>query len=86
MLQILALATIPGILNQPLAVFLQATGLDRIVAIIMTVNVVIALVLIGVLSGLFGAVGAAVAALVTQGFVATALIVIAARHKPRFQR
>lgn len=84
-LQILALATIPGILNQPLAVFLQAIGLDRIVAIIMTVNVVIALVLIGFLSGLFGAVGAAVAALVTQGFVAAALIVVAARHRPRFR-
>jgi O-antigen/teichoic acid export membrane protein len=80
-LQILAIATIPGIINQPLSVFLQAMGRDRIVALIMSVNVVVALTLIGVLSARFGAVGAAVAALVTQTMVALALIFFAIKAR-----
>jgi O-antigen/teichoic acid export membrane protein len=87
-LQILALATIPGIINQPLAGFLQALRLDRAVAIIMTTNVIVVLALIAVLSALFGAPGAATAALVTQSAVAASLVVTAlsARARSRRQR
>ncbi|HEY1216765.1 MAG TPA: oligosaccharide flippase family protein [Bryobacteraceae bacterium] len=76
-LQLLALATIPGIINQPLAGFLQAVRLDRAVAVVMTSNVIIVLGLIAALSSAFGAVGAAMAALVTQTLVALAFAAIA---------
>ena len=76
-LRILALATIPGIVNQPVSVFLQSMGLDRPVAIIMGANVIIVLVLIAVFVPIAGAIGAAIAALVTQTAVAIALVLVA---------
>lgn len=73
-LRILALATIPGIINQPLSVFLQAVSKERVVAIVMVVNVSVVLVSIALVAPQFGAAGAAAVALVTQSGVAVALL------------
>lgn len=72
-LRILALATIPGIINQPLSVFLQAVSKERLVAIVMVVNVLVVLVSIALVAPHFGAAGAAAVALITQSAVAIAL-------------
>jgi len=65
-LQILALGTIPGILNQPLATFLQAIGRDRVVSFVVMGSVVLQLGLILLLAGPFGALGAAGSMLIVQ--------------------
>ncbi len=72
-LRLLALATIPGIVNQPLAVFLQAVGRERVVALIMAVNVALVLGAIALVAPSHGAQGAAAVALITQAAVAIAL-------------
>ncbi|MFF1881321.1 lipopolysaccharide biosynthesis protein [Pseudarthrobacter sp. NPDC058196] len=65
-LQVLALGTIPAIVNQPLFVFLQARGLDKSVAFLATSVVFVQLALVAVLASVLGALGAAVAAAGSQ--------------------
>ncbi len=82
-LQILALGTIPAVLNQPIAVFLQARGHDRVVAAVVTFGVLIQLALTIVLSQRFGAVGSAWAYVVLQVGVLGCLLLVAARRAGR---
>ncbi|MFZ7086697.1 lipopolysaccharide biosynthesis protein [Curtobacterium sp. RRHDQ10] len=65
-LSLLAVGTIPAIANQPLSSFLQARGHDRYVGIVTLSSVAIQLVLVAVISGSFGAVGAGWAYLALQ--------------------
>ena len=72
-LRILALGTIPAILNQPLVVFLQALGHDRIVSFITLGSVVCQLAMVALITSLLGALGAAVAFAGLQVFVLAGL-------------
>ena len=79
-LQILAVGTIPAILNQPMYAALQARGLDRVAALIYLAAVVAQLGLIVILGVGLGALGAAIAFCVLQGamLVAFALAMVRA--------
>lgn len=70
-LKVLALGTIPAILNQPLAVFLQSLGQDRIVSFITLGSVVCQLALVAFIASMFGALGAAL------GFAAVQVLILA---------
>lgn len=72
-LQVLAAAAIPGILNQPLATFMQAMRFDRIVSAIVAVAVGIQLALVALLASPLGAMGAALSLLVAQSMMCLAL-------------
>ncbi|MEN2740513.1 polysaccharide biosynthesis C-terminal domain-containing protein [Microbacterium sp. X-17] len=61
LLQLLALGTIPAVLNQPLAAILQARNHDRGVAVIMLMAVALQLIGVAVLGSIAGAIGAAIA-------------------------
>lgn len=76
-LRILALATIPGIVNQPVSAFLQSMGREKPVSIIMVTNVLVLLLLVASIVPRLGATGAALAVLVTQTVVAAALVGVA---------
>ncbi|WP_211879769.1 glycosyltransferase [Pseudarthrobacter albicanus] len=80
-LQILALGTIPAIANQPLFVFLQARGLDKPVSFLAMINVVVQLGLVAILSAYMGAIGAALAAAVSQLVMLVGLITIVAVNR-----
>lgn len=73
-LQLLALACIPMIVNQPLSVFLQAMGYDRVVARANILAIVMQLLLVASLAVVWGAVGAAVSLLATQAFLSVFLM------------
>ncbi|TCK20929.1 lipopolysaccharide biosynthesis protein [Pseudonocardia endophytica] len=65
-LQILALGTIPAVLNQPMAVFLQARHFDRFVSVVIGIGVGVQLTSLIGLIPLMGALSAAVAFLLAQ--------------------
>lgn len=65
-LQLLAIGTIPAILNQVLAAGLQARGFDRQVAITNMTGVILQLIFIICVSGVGGAIAAAVAYCILQ--------------------
>jgi O-antigen/teichoic acid export membrane protein len=75
-LRILALGTIPAVLNQPLAGALQAVGRERSVALLIAVGVGLQLLVIAVFGAGFGAVGAAYAFLFLQSGLLIALVVL----------
>jgi O-antigen/teichoic acid export membrane protein len=75
-LQILAIACIPMIVNQPLSVFLQARGQDRIVAVANVATIVTQLLLVAGLASIAGATGAASALAGTQTLLSIFLISI----------
>ncbi|WP_185022662.1 lipopolysaccharide biosynthesis protein [Curtobacterium sp. PhB115] len=57
-LALLALGTIPAVINQPCAAFLQARGFDRYVGRVTLLAAVAQLIAVGLLGHLFGAIGA----------------------------
>lgn len=61
LLQLLALGTIPAILNQPLATALQARRHDRLVSNLVVSAVLIQLLLVSILGTLLGSIGAGIA-------------------------
>lgn len=73
-LQLLAAGTIPAILNQPLAAALQARRYDHLVAFVYLSCVCVQLVLVGVLGGTYGAIGAALAFVILQSVLLGALV------------
>lgn len=77
-LQALAVATMVGIINQPLVVFLQARGYDRPVAWLMGCTVAMQLCLVALLGSRFGSIGAALAiiALQTMLFICSMVLVV----------
>lgn len=75
-LQIMALGTLPALLNQPLAVFSQMRGSDRPVGIATAIAVAVRLTLVGILGLGLGSVGGAWAYLATQALLLVALVVI----------
>lgn len=77
--QVMALGTIPALLNQPLAVFSQMRGGDRAVGVVTAVGISIRLVSAFALSAAFGAVGGAFAFAISQVVLLVGLSVILAR-------
>ncbi|MDF2045937.1 oligosaccharide flippase family protein [Microbacterium sp. Kw_RZR3] len=73
-LQLLAVGTIPAIINQPLAAALQARRYDHLVASVYLASVVIQLGLVFSLGGTLGALGAAIAFCVLQVLMLLSLI------------
>ncbi|WP_322759312.1 lipopolysaccharide biosynthesis protein [Frankia sp. Cr2] len=65
-LALLALGVIPGIVNQPLAMFLQARGSEVYASATLAIAMPLHLVLVGVLATFHGAAGAACGLLVAQ--------------------
>jgi O-antigen/teichoic acid export membrane protein len=74
-LQLLAIGTIPAIVNQPLAIFLQSMGHDKIVSAITVSSVFVQLGLLAALSSAHGAAGAAGAFVLLQFMVLILLLV-----------
>jgi len=79
-LQLLAIGTIPAIINQPIAAFLQAVGKDRIVSYIVVGSVAMQLVLILTLGTIVGAVGAGIALVIVQFTLLALLSVVVVRE------
>jgi O-antigen/teichoic acid export membrane protein len=77
LLQLLALGTIPAILNQPLATALQARRHDRVVALLVAFAVALQLFLVAVLGASFGALAAGVAFCALQFSLLAALSLVA---------
>lgn len=84
-LQVLALGTIPAIVNQPLFIFLQARGLDRPVSFVTLAVVFVQLALVAILSGLLGALGAALAAATSQIILLLGLSVLVKTTAGKFK-
>jgi O-antigen/teichoic acid export membrane protein len=85
-LRLLAIATIPAIVNQICAVSLQSLGHDRAVAGMVSGAVLVQLVLVCVLASAHGALGAGVALLIMQCTLMLALlayIAVVRRAAPR---
>ncbi|KRF05093.1 hypothetical protein ASH00_11670 [Arthrobacter sp. Soil782] len=82
-LTILALAAIPGVLNQPLFVALQYLGRDRAAAFVLSFLVVLQLVLVALLAPSLGAVACALAVLSSQTAQLAAFLLIAVRELKR---
>ncbi len=86
-LQLLAIGTIPAVLNQPLATFLQSIGHDRLMAWLLLASIPAYLGLVAVLGPHFGAIGAGIAFIATQTALLAVLIVTLVRllnraHEP----
>ena len=78
-LRLLALGTIPAILNQPMATALQARGHDRAVALTFSVSVAAQLILVGSLGHAYGAVGAGLAFCALQTILSASLVTVLLR-------
>jgi O-antigen/teichoic acid export membrane protein len=78
-LQILALSTIPAILNQPLSVILQSMGHDRLVSFVMVGSVGLQLSAVAIAAPAYGAVGAAISFGFVQLSILISLLMIAGR-------
>lgn len=72
-LQLLAIAVIPAIVSQPIAVFLQSMGKDRAVSGVIVLGVGIQLGLLAVLTPLYGVTGAAFGIVVSQLLISLSL-------------
>ncbi|WP_169078845.1 lipopolysaccharide biosynthesis protein [Microcella alkalica] len=70
-LQVLALGTIPAILNQPMAVALQTHGMDRAVAVITTSSAFARLAIVASFAVAMGALAASWAFAITQMFASS---------------
>ncbi|MBG6237083.1 O-antigen/teichoic acid export membrane protein [Mycetocola sp. CAN_C7] len=82
-LRFLALGTIPAILNQPLAVFLQSMGHDKPVAFVTMTSVALQLAFVVFFGAMFGAAGAAIGFGVVQLLNLVSLASIAWVTAPR---
>ena len=84
-LQLLALGTIPAVLNQPLATFLQSIGHDRLMAWLLLASIPGYLGLVALLGPRFGAVGTGFAFIATQTTLFVVLLVVLLRllHRTR---
>jgi O-antigen/teichoic acid export membrane protein len=77
LLRILALATIPVIINQPLYVFLQSLGHDRPVSAIALISVSVQLIIVAILAPSLGAVAGPIALAVSQVMMLVGLVAAA---------
>ncbi|WP_075872333.1 oligosaccharide flippase family protein [Kocuria sp. CNJ-770] len=82
-LAILAIATIPALINQPLYVFCQAMHLQKQVAFIVTGSVTLQLLLCAILGYIYAETGAAVSLAISQFLMLTCLIILIVRHETR---
>ncbi|MDQ0734048.1 lipopolysaccharide biosynthesis protein [Arthrobacter agilis] len=79
-LTILAIAAIPGVLNQPLFIALQYLGRDRAVAIVLSSVIALQLALVAALAPSLGALSCAVAVLASQMLQLLAFLFLTVRE------
>ncbi|WP_247828494.1 lipopolysaccharide biosynthesis protein [Arthrobacter antioxidans] len=85
-LTVLAVAAVPGVLNQPLFIALQYLGSDRPVAIVLSASIVLQLVLVAALAPALGALSCAVAILAAQLLQLTAFVILTVHEVRRTGR
>ena len=85
LLRAMAVATVPVLLNSPLATFLQARSDERAVAVAMTTTVIASLLAIAITATPLGAMAAPVCSGLTQCLLFVVLIRLTSNHSDEFE-